>query len=296
MAVAVIMPIVANSARAYALVMVGHLSEMRLGIGTDHLLFGWVLFGVVMLLMFWIGSFWQEDDEPQVATSKPDAATQHLPAQSLTAVAVLAMICTAIWPAIAFAMNRNAVAVEIATLMPPAVQNTWQAADLEQWTWHPAQPGADRELDQVYVTSDSSQRIAVGLHLRQYLQQRQGVELVDNLNPWRPDRAAWRVIERQSIPINLNGSLQVEEARLAAARQDLLIWSWYWIDGRSTANPYLVKLLEAKQQIFEGRRQGTRVFVATPLSGDRAEARKVLQDFVNAAFPATNVSLDSGIK
>ncbi len=43
------------------IVMIGHLSDNRLAVGVDHLIYGWVFFGVVMLLLFWIGSFWQED-------------------------------------------------------------------------------------------------------------------------------------------------------------------------------------------------------------------------------------------
>lgn len=60
---AIIVPIVANVLRAYGIVMIGHLSDMQLATGVDHLIYGWVFFGVVMLLLFWIGGFWQESDQ-----------------------------------------------------------------------------------------------------------------------------------------------------------------------------------------------------------------------------------------
>jgi exosortase/archaeosortase family protein len=49
-------PIVANWARAYIIVMLGHLSNNRLAVGADHLIYGWVFFGLVMAVLFWIGA------------------------------------------------------------------------------------------------------------------------------------------------------------------------------------------------------------------------------------------------
>jgi exosortase A len=62
---AIIVPIFANSGRAYMIVMIAHLSDMKHALGVDHYIYGWVFFGIVMLLLFWIGSFWREDDQPR---------------------------------------------------------------------------------------------------------------------------------------------------------------------------------------------------------------------------------------
>jgi exosortase A len=65
-------PILANSIRAYIIVMLGHVSGMKLATGVDHLIYGWVFFGLVMLLLFWAGSFWRDADDkmqPGGATS-----------------------------------------------------------------------------------------------------------------------------------------------------------------------------------------------------------------------------------
>src|SRR4029079_4205078 len=53
----VIVPIIANGMRAYMIVMIAHLSDMKLALGIDHLIYGWLFFGIVMLLLFWSGSF-----------------------------------------------------------------------------------------------------------------------------------------------------------------------------------------------------------------------------------------------
>jgi hypothetical protein len=37
------------------IVMLGFLSDNRIATGVDHLLYGWLFFGIVIVLMFWIG-------------------------------------------------------------------------------------------------------------------------------------------------------------------------------------------------------------------------------------------------
>ena len=52
-AASILVPIVANWLRAYMIVMIGHLSNNKLAVGVDHIIYGWVFFGIVMLLLFW---------------------------------------------------------------------------------------------------------------------------------------------------------------------------------------------------------------------------------------------------
>ncbi|MFA5631079.1 MAG: exosortase A [Porticoccaceae bacterium] len=290
---AIIVPILANSIRAYAVVMVGHASEMRIGIGGDHLIYGWVFFGLVMMAMFWIGGLWQQPvvQSRVAAPSPPQNRTR-----SILSVAGLAILCAGLWPAAALTLNRDAAAMMSAELAAPAAQGNWQWAAAEDGHWRPALEDADRQLDQTYVGTAAATPEVVGLHLRQYLQQRRGVELVSGTDPWRPDRKRWRVVSRQPHRIDLGGvPLQVDEAWLADERENLLAWSWYRIDGRDTANPYVVKLLEARQQIVAGRRSGTRVFIATPMASDAAQARPVLQKFLAAHHEAIAAALEQGV-
>ena len=86
------MPIVANWLRAYMIVMLGHLSDNRIAAGVDHLIYGWVFFGVVIMLMFWVGSRWAE---PELALPTPGSALSAaqqaaLPASQGAAVWIVA--------------------------------------------------------------------------------------------------------------------------------------------------------------------------------------------------------------
>ena len=59
--ISILVPVVANWLRAYMIVMLGHLSGNKIAVGVDHLIYGWVFFGVVIMAMFAIGARWRED-------------------------------------------------------------------------------------------------------------------------------------------------------------------------------------------------------------------------------------------
>ena len=65
----IVVPIIANWLRAYMIVMLGHLTNNRLAAGVDHIIYGWVFFGVVMVAMFWIGTYWRDDEAPRSAAA-----------------------------------------------------------------------------------------------------------------------------------------------------------------------------------------------------------------------------------
>ena len=78
--VAIVVPIIANWLRAYMIVMIGHLSGNRLAVGVDHLIYGWVFFGLVIGLMFLIGARWSEHEAPALAASDASAPRPERPA------------------------------------------------------------------------------------------------------------------------------------------------------------------------------------------------------------------------
>ena len=92
---------------------------------------------------------------------------------------------------------------------------------------------------------------------------------------------------------NLVGDVKVDEAILVSTTTRLLVWAWYRIGHRDTANPYAAKLLEAKQKILDQHRDGTRIFVATPVGEDLDAARRVLQEFLTRHYAGMTQALDS---
>lgn len=290
----ILVPIAANSLRAYGIVMIGHSSGMTLAVGVDHLIYGWLFFGLVMLLLFWVGSFWQEP-EAQAATPAPrPAGSKRRGAMAPTLVLTLGV--TALGPALALALLRGGDAAPSAVLQAPQASGAWQTAVDPGWGWVPQQPGADREQQTYYRQGEDE----VGLFLYQYLRQQGDVELVQTASPWRDAGKTWRVSDRGSVDVDLQGTgtVHAQEVTLTAGRQRLLAWTFYRIHDDYTANPYIAKLLEARQQLLEGRRQGTRLFLVTPQEAgagtDPEAARARLQAFLSDNLAAIEAALDAG--
>jgi exosortase A len=78
-ALAVVVPLIANGVRAWLIVVVAHVSDMRLAVGVDHFIYGWVLFGVVMAILFSIGFAMQRREPVPVVDPSRDTPPVLLP-------------------------------------------------------------------------------------------------------------------------------------------------------------------------------------------------------------------------
>ncbi len=58
---AMLLPILANGIRAYGIVAIAYYSDMKYATGVDHLIYGWLFFGVVIMLMFYIGGLFADE-------------------------------------------------------------------------------------------------------------------------------------------------------------------------------------------------------------------------------------------
>ena len=73
-AISFVVPVFANWLRAYMIVMIGHLSGNKLAVGVDHLVYGWVFFGIVIMAMFAIGARWSETTPAEAKTTTVETA------------------------------------------------------------------------------------------------------------------------------------------------------------------------------------------------------------------------------
>jgi len=55
---AIFISILANSLRAFGIIMIAHFIDIKYAQGVDHLIYGWLFFGVIIAIIFFIGNFW----------------------------------------------------------------------------------------------------------------------------------------------------------------------------------------------------------------------------------------------
>lgn len=147
-AVSLLVPVLANWVRAYMIVMLGHLSGNKIAVGVDHLIYGWVFFGVVMLLMFWIGAKWREDEVfPKRAVSRVSASAVADTGASagLFGVAAIAFLTVAVAPLPATRLIESGVAKSPPQLAPVGTVEGWRPASTPMTSWRPRYSQAPAE-------------------------------------------------------------------------------------------------------------------------------------------------------
>jgi EpsI family protein len=77
------------------------------------------------------------------------------------------------------------------------------------------------------------------------------------------------------------GSLSVRETVLRSREGNLLVWSWYWVDGKFTDNPYRAKFLRVKARLLGGPQASAFLAVGANYASDRTDAASALQDFLH---------------
>ena len=300
MVAAVIVPIAANGLRAYMIVMIGHLSGMTLAVGVDHLIYGWLFFGLVMFAMFWIGSLWREDPETRVANDAAAAPTiasspaifnvRDSTAATVRMALAIAFVC-AIWPL--YAQFSDRVTFNPAPVRLGKVDIGWPAAPAFSG-WVPRFAPADAQFSGVFQPAAAVASQPVGVNILYYRNQRNGKALISSGNRLAD-------YEDEAHELNATGHTETVGARTLALREStlqtaagkLLVWKWYWIGNTFTASDYAGKALQARDKLLLRSDDGAAILLSAPFGTDAEEARKSLRAFLGTGLPAIERTLSS---
>lgn len=280
--IAVVLSILANGLRAYGIVMIGHLSEMRLAVGVDHFIYGWVFFALLMVILFWLGGFLREKDQPDAKRTDEKAARRDNGAGSSVSKAVIAAVAgfavLAVFPGWAHYVEARPVDTELASLNLTGIDQGWSRAPVAFTDWEPIYVNPSSTISAQFVR-DGAQ---VGLYVAFYGAQRQGSELINFQNVLVKEKGSWHIVGKTSRKVEIsNEQIQVKERRLRSGVQDLLVWQWYWVNGKHLGSVYRVKLNEAWDKLFTGVRRGAGIVIYTPIQDNRSEAERRLRAFAS---------------
>jgi exosortase A len=290
-ALSVVVPIVANWLRAYMIVMIGHLSEMKYAVGIDHLIYGWLFFGVVILILFWIGSYWREDRDlrPAPPRSAPRSTRPQSSLAAIMAATIAAAGVVAVWPEVAERLEDTGPHAQ-PTLHAPPPAGDWQPVVGHLTDWGPRFLSPSAYIHRAY----GNESTRAGFYVGYYQNHRPGVQLISSRNTLvRSDDRVWRNMgdTRRTLVFD-QGDLSVTETKLRSRSASLLVWCWYWVDGQYIANPYWAKLLQAKSSLLGRGNDGAVVIVYAPHDERPQDAERALKAFVGAMLPSITRSLE----
>lgn len=281
-----IVPIFANSVRAYIIVMLGHLSGMKIATGADHLVYGWFFFGVVIFTMFWVGAFFREDElVPEsgrigvlagVTEQGGSAANWTL---LLTACSTLLVASVA--PLMAHTIFASAIPVARESVALPVARDSWRNARTASWRWRP--PARLAAQQSAYYSSGGE---VTGLYVQYADGSIEGAEVIGSSALFALEESAERVVRQEKVSIQLpDGEVVVDEAQVRGRGSELLVWSWYLIGDVSTSNNYQAKFQQVKARLGFGEAGAYRIVVTMPVQPSLADTRSRMQDFLSEYAP-----------
>lgn len=280
--VSIAVPIVANWVRAYMIVMLGHLTNNRLAVGVDHVIYGWVFFGVVMVLMFWIGSWWRESDDSNTSTplAAAEAADEGRGANRFFYVTALVMALTVIWPLADLRAESSVSRSPVHLTLQPA--SGWSAT---QATAPPLEPRFSSPSATLHEQLERNP-LRVGLYIAFYRDQGFDRKLVSSDNKLVSSQdAVWNIVRGAELDVPIDGSRPVTMTRLQARDGSrLMVLKWYWIDGVVTSSDVLAKAATAWSRLL-GRGDDSAAIVVYARDVGTADTANDLRGFVRDNWP-----------
>lgn len=293
---ACIVPVIANGLRAYMIVMIGHLSDMKLATGVDHLIYGWVFFGVIITFMFLIGSIWRDPPREHSPEKGPLPAPPSL--MRLLSVAVPLVAVLAVWPIIG-SKSADSDADAQVVVQAPESGGGWTTEPANLWDWRPSIQRADGEIYRFYQQESSVDKLSkVGLYLGVYRTQRQGAELINHYNVMvKSNHRIWTESDVTGRSVALpDRELSLQEHLLSSRfGKRLVVWSWFRVGDYHMSNRYLAKLTEAVLRLTGQHREGTQIAVAAPYIEDPQTARETLRMFLTEMLPAVDEAVNRSV-
>ena len=284
-----LVPILANGLRAYVIVMIGHLSDMKLAAGVDHLIYGWIFFGVIMLIVFSLGAIWREPAAPAPA---PAAAVAIAARQQSVFVGAVAVVITAVLLRVGAAqIASHESMLRAPTILPSSIGEWSQVAD-RPWDWSPSLLPAELRAEVNYRRGT----LVLTVDISHFVQQRQNREVINSENKVAAEKGApWRVTGQRSDTFGTaEGELETDRFTLRGP-QPLAVWRWYRIGARYTANPYLAKLYQAVDRLTLNRTDGAIVMLAAPIDAFGKPPEAEVREFMLGFLPRLSAALDASV-
>jgi exosortase A len=276
LAVAIIIPILANGVRAWGTIYIAHLTSIRFAAGFDHVIYGGIFFALVIALI--LGAGWRFFDRAVGDRwFDPRALQPETPQPSRWPFVASGVLALAILPG----MWSNVVAAGGIQPLParfaaPEIAGWQRVPATRGLVWQPHFAGADRIGIAHY--RDSRGRI-VDLAIAVFTNQDEGRELVGFGQGAVAPVSAWAWTA--DAPPPPNGRAE----RIGSHGVAREVVSFYRVGQVTTGSGVEVKLETLKTRLFGGPQRAVAILVSAEDSAADVSARPAIDDFLRALGP-----------
>lgn len=236
--------IIVNAIRVFTIMIIGYQTEMRSTIVEEHVLLGWLIYGIGIILFFIVYNRFDRESEQvsEKSTSRASSSVDQVSSYShrwfvLTFLAGLVLLPYVAYVSFVYVINNQ-------TAINPQYNLSnlnYQVLSTKITTeWHPQFPRGD-----ALITEE--QRIngkPVFLYINHYARIQGDIEPINITNYWydpetwaplKTDTVSFKNAAGKNIAINLN---YVH----SASGKKMLILGWFDVNGKATSNLGVAKL------------------------------------------------------
>lgn len=271
----IVIPLIGNGFRCIGIIMLAHLTDNKVAVGADHLVYGWGFNMLILAVVFLIGVRFR-DPMPE-HRPLPGGDMRAFSRASVLLLAAATAVAMSTGPAFAYWHETKPVIANIRAFTAPLALDGWTATPPAK-DWSPFVYAPDGEMKIGLVKAGEP---PVDLAVEYYGRMRERHSLVAGTNRlWDPHD--WHAVARGAATSRL-GALPVRfnEATIVSTNERRLVWSVYWMDGRFITRPLTVKLLQIKTALT-GNEGAALVVLSTPIEGAVDDARARLAASVQA--------------
>lgn len=264
---------IANGIRAFIIVLLVHYSEGRIGVGYDHIVYGWVVFIISLLIIVKLGGLFREADFRQA----PLGGSLRLANTGGVAGAVVVVLAALIGVRTGEAMMTASMTGQpLGDLRMPAPASGWSGPNAVQLGFAPAYQTPDQSEAARYTGAGGE----VEVHQFKYSVESEIIRYDNRLF----DGDDFRLISSDEREIELGdaGRLRLQRRVIERDGERLIMLSWFDIGGRLTHSRIEAKLYSALRSVVGGRPSD--LMTAVVKVTDDAHDDALLADFVRAHF------------
>ena len=268
-AIAALVALAANFLRAFLIILIATLSDMRFAVGPDHLVLGLILYGAVFFILFWIGA----------RMRKPSGVSaEHAPVRARRAWR-LPVAAVALLPVLA-ASAYAALVIDFRTTMLAPPQNItlnapgWRILPAPE-NWKPA-----LNADKISAATYEKDGGRVYVNVAYFVHDRPGREIINSLN--RPaDQQDWRKIAEMREAVYLFGDSKMIPLDVLAGPDGrrLLVASVYWRGDKVYTNELAFKWAQMNDRLKGANPPGGIVMIGSHYAEAPGEALAQIRAF-----------------
>lgn len=255
--ICLVVPVIANGIRAFGIMVIGYLSDMKYATGADHLVYGWVFFAIVTVLILWLGTFYN-DPEPRPEDVGSNVATpaQHTATHTSTPwMHIVSLLVGLLLPVMA--LNAVLKATSDASVRQPFVNMNQLFSKVQQSPTGWSAPTTDKiwtgklngiESRLIYVNESTY-----------------GKELVSSRHRVFDDER-WSQKSLKRITINGIPVFSAKVVNVRGASKNLI--AWYQIEGLQSYSAWQVKVTQLLNKLTNKSSDGFFIVIEV---GNRSE-------------------------